>query len=129
MGNPSKEKGTKAETKVARYLTEHGLPTVRKALAGSSDEGDLRMLSRDGTEVAIEVKAGKQTANPSRSQLTEWQRQTLAESLNSGCPAMLIIVRYRRLFADSEVWIPAEEWGERGWTMVHIDDYAEEMGG
>lgn len=129
MSNPSKQIGTKAETKVARYLSDHGLPTSRKALAGNADEGDLRMLSKDGTEVTLEVKAGKQTANYTRSQLTEWKRQTVAESRNSGCPAVLVIVRYRRAFGSAEVWIPCEEWGMLGWTMVYIDDYAREMGG
>lgn len=128
MANPSKAKGTRAETKVARYLTVHGVPAKRKALAGSDDEGDLCMLVH-GAEVAAEVKAGKQTYNYSRSQLEEWQRQAMVESLNSGCPAVLIIVRYRRRLEDCEVWIPCEEWGELGWTMVHLDDYARKMGG
>lgn len=125
MSNPSKAKGTRAETKVSRYLTERGIRTERKALAGSADEGDLRMMLPDGTEVALEVKAGKQTYNYSRSQLAEWQRQTSVESSNAGCPAMLVIVRYRRRFEDSEVWMPCKEWGSCGWTMVHIDDFAD----
>lgn len=129
MANPSKAKGTRAETKVARYLNANGLECERRALAGSDDEGDLRLVLRDGSEVTVEVKAGKQTTNYSRSQLREWMRQTTAESLNRGCPGILVIVRYRRAFEDAEVWIPTEEWGMRGWTMVHIDDYASEMGG
>lgn len=129
MANPSKAKGTRAETRVASYLTTHGLPTSRRALAGSSDEGDLRMTLPDGSEMTVEVKAGKQTASYSRRQLEAWKRQTEVESFNAGCPGILVIARYRRSLFDAEVWIPTEEWGRAGWTMVYLDDYAEEIGG
>lgn len=127
MANPSKQKGTRAETRVARYLTDHGLRTERKALAGSADEGDLRMYMYDGAEeVTLEVKAGKQTANYRRSQLEEWKRQTLEESKNSGCMAALVIVRYRRALTDAEVWTPNAQWESSGlgWTMTYLDDFA-----
>lgn len=127
MANPSKQKGTRAETKVARYLTNNGLRTERKALAGSADEGDLRMLLTDGTEVTLEVKTGKQTANYRRSQLEEWKRQTLEESKNSGCIAALVIVRYRRALTDAEVWTPNGQWRYgTGWSMTYIDDFVTE---
>lgn len=133
MSNPSKAKGTRAETKVARYLSEHGLPTERRALAGSADQGDLRMFLRNGTEVTVEVKAGKQTGNYNRSKLTEWKRQTIEEARNSGCAqSMLVIVRYQRGFADAEVWLPNFQWFGicvNGWTMVHIDEFVEWKGG
>lgn len=130
MANPSKAKGTRAETKVVRYLVDHGIHAERKALAGSTDKGDLRMLLKDGTEVTLEVKAGKQTSNYSRSMMSEWREQTLVESINSGCPAMLVIVRYRRAFADTEVWMPNNQWGgQPGWTMVYLDDFVRKIGG
>ena len=125
MANKAKAKGTAAETKVARYLSGHGLPTKRKALAGTLDEGDLRMTLPDGREVTLEVKTGKQTWNYNRRQKIDWMWQTLVEGVNSRCPSVLIIVRYRRLFRDSEVWIPNKLWGHDSWTMYHIDDFAE----
>ena len=130
MANPSKAIGTRAETKVKRYFNDHGLRCERKALAGSDDEGDLRLYLNDGTEVAVEVKAGKQTANYNRTKLSDWKGQTLAESINSDCPAMLVIVRYRRSFDDAEVWLPNVQWGGQlgGWTMTYIDDFVE-LGG
>ena len=132
MANPSKRKGTRAETKVARYLTAHGLPTMRKALAGAADQGDLCMELPDGTEVTMEVKAGQQCANPSRSQMAVWKRQTIDESVNSGCQSALVIVRYKRTFCDAEVWLPNHQWKEdvgglSGWTMMYIDDFAHDM--
>ena len=130
MSNPSKAKGTRAETKVKRYFNDHGLRCERKALAGSDDEGDLRLYLDDGTEVAIEVKAGRQTSNYNRTALNEWKGQTLKESINSGCPSMLVIVRYRRAFEDAEVWMPNSIWGgqEPGWTMMYIDDLVKLIG-
>ena len=128
MANPSKGKGTRAETKVKRYFNQHGLPTERKALAGSKDEGDLRTILPDGTEIAVEVKAGIQTSNPSRTQMNRWKGQTIAEALNSHCMAILVIVRYNRLFKDTEVWIPnTEEYVRYGWTMMHIDEFVKMM--
>ena len=127
MANPSKQKGTRAETNVARFLTARGLPTERKALAGSADKGDLRTILPDGTEVTLEVKAGKQTANYNRSTLNEWKRQTCVESMASGCPAALVIVRYRRSLYDAEVWLLNGRWRcGRGWTMTYLDDFADE---
>lgn len=122
MANPSKAIGTRAETKVARYLTGQGLPTERKALAGSADQGDLRMLSPDGTEVTLEVKAGKQTGNYRRSQLKEWQQQAVVEGRNSKTQCVLVIVRYRRGLVDAEVWVQNE--GKSTWTMMYLDEFA-----
>lgn len=128
MANPSKKKGTEAETKVSRYFNDNGLRTERKALAGSEDEGDLRTYLPDGEEVTVEVKTGKQTQNYSRSQLNEWKRQTLQEGRNSGCRPILVIVRFRRKFSDAEVWLPNSRWGGvNGWTMAYINDFVDAM--
>lgn len=128
MSNPSKAIGTRAETKVKRYFNDHGLRCERKALAGSDDEGDLRLYLNDGTEVTVEVKSGKQTMNYNRTTLNAWKSQTLTESINSDCPAMLVIVRYRRAFEDAEVWMPNSEWDGPGWTMMYIDDLVKSIG-
>lgn len=129
MSNPSKRIGTRAETNVTKFLTTHGLRTMRRTLAGSNDEGDLRMLLPSGEEVTLEVKAGKQTRSISRSKLNEWKRQTMVESDNSGCRGMLVVVRYQRALSDAEVWLPNSQWGGKlsGWTMKYLDDFADEM--
>lgn len=126
MSNPSKGIGTRAETKVSRYLNGRGLMTERKALAGSADKGDLRMTLHDGTEVTLEVKAGKQTDGYPRSVLEVWQEQTLAEGLNSNTDSVLVIVRYRRPLRSAEVWFMSEE---DVWAMMYLDDFATLMGG
>ena len=133
MSNPSKQKGTRAETRVARYLTTRGLETTRRALAGSADEGDLRMLLKDGTEVTLEVKAGTQTANYGRTLFEKWKNQTIIEGEHAGCTPALIVVRHRRPLANAEVWIPGMQWDNdqtkwipapRGaWSMMYLDDF------
>lgn len=129
MANPSKAIGTRAETVIKNYFNSYGLRCERKALAGSDDEGDLRLYLKIGsveTEVTVEVKAGKQTQNYPRSRIEEWKRQTLAESRNSNCIAMLVIVRYRRRISDVEVWIPnIQWWAHSGWTMMYLNQFIE----
>lgn len=133
MSNPSKKKGTAAETRVRKYFNDNGLECERKALAGSRDLGDLCLHLPNGGEVTVEVKAGKQTWNFSRGKLDEWKRQTLVEADNSKCAAILIIVRYRRNFIDAEVWWPnpgsIKEDGLTSdcWKMMYIDDFVKKV--
>jgi Holliday junction resolvase-like predicted endonuclease len=126
MANKSKAKGTRAETAVARYLVAHGWEAKRKALSGSKDCGDLAVLAPTGLNwMTIEVKAGKQTANPSRSQIDEWLRQAWVEAQNSGEKlAILVIVRYRRQLKDADVYIQYHD-GDGYFTRSHcfLDEY------
>ena len=126
MSNPSKQKGTRAETKVVRYLESCGFVARRQALAGSNDPGDIEAYAPDSMDkIIIEVKAGKQTTAPSRTQIEEWCRQTMVETENSGAKhGVLIILRYHRDIKDADVYIPLNE-QERlhmyldNWTLLH----------
>jgi len=130
MANPSKQKGTHAETRLAKHLTSHGLKTERVPLAGSEDKGDLLMTLPTGEQVTLEVKTGKMTNVYSRSLHTKWMRETLVEGKNSGNRSALVIVRYKRNLANAEVWIPNSTWfNHSGWTMLYLDDFIIEMGG
>lgn len=107
MSNPSKEKGTKAETRVVRFLQDHGIGASRKALTGSNDCGDIDVIAFGyGSDLVFEVKSGKQTLNPSRKQLDEWMRQTIVEGKNAGCDAILVVARHGKNPADYDVWVP-----------------------
>lgn len=116
--NKSKAKGTRAETRVVRYLAALGIKAERRALSGSADNGDIKVTIGD-KEYTLEVKAGKQTENPSRSQFQEWMTQTRIEATNARCSAALVIVRYRRALKDAEVYIPEE--GRI--TFCYLDEY------
>lgn len=132
MANPSKETGTKGETRVVKDLSKHGFKVWRRALAGSRDEGDLGMLFPDGTEVTLEIKAGEQTEDYKRSDIEKWKKQTLAEAEHSGCPAVLVILIFRKHMRNAHVWMPNSQWGgradDKGWTLMYYDEFLEEMG-
>lgn len=124
MSNPSKQKGTRAETNVVRYLNAHGVTAKRKALTGSKDEGDVAIDTVYGPMI-LEVKAGQQTANPSRSQMDEWFRQAKVEGLNAKEEWALVIVRYRRKIEDAEVWFAMLDGGK---ARFYLDEFVREYG-
>ena len=101
--NPSKQKGTRAETRVVRYLNEHGVKARRQALSGNADCGDVYL---EGKDIILEIKAGKQTANPNRTQLVDWLNQAVVEGENCGCEGVLVVVRHGRALTDADVYIP-----------------------
>lgn len=124
MANPSKQKGTRAETKVVRYLEDHGFVARRQALAGSDDPGDIEAYAPGSTDkIIVEVKAGKQTAAPNRSQIEEWCRQAWIEAVHSqGYIAALIVVRYHRQLKDADVYIVSPSKWRTHW---YFDDWVD----
>lgn len=104
MSNPSKKKGTAAETRVVKYLKEKGLDAERLALHGSKDEGDVRFYNQWLDEFRLEIKAGKQTENPNRKLFEEWVGQTMIEQMNSGIKTFLVIARFNRQVKDYDVY-------------------------
>ena len=126
MANPSKQKGTRAETRVVRYLEEHGFVARRLALAGSNDPGDIEAYAPDSTDkIIIEVKGGIQTQAPRRSQIEEWCRQAKVEGCNSEAKeSVLVIVRYKRALEDADVYIPyadnREHWFFDDWVNSYL---------
>lgn len=118
MSNKSKAKGTRAESRVVKYLLDHGIEAKRKALAGKDDEGDIELPKHD---LILEVKTGKMTDKYSRSQLDEWIRQSIVEGDNSNSCGLLVIVRYNRAMKDAEVW----EWDpfSESREMVYLDEF------
>lgn len=117
MANPSKAKGTRAETAVVNYLRACGVEAHRKPLSGSKDLGDVDVEDY----CILEVKAGKMTANPNRGQLTEWWRQALAEGENANRPCALVVVRYRRAITDADVYVKCK--GVK--AHMYLDEFAD----
>lgn len=74
--NPSKAKGTAAETATLRFLEEKGIQAVRNPPAGSNDRGDIRIFGRLG--ITVEVK------NHQRMELAAWVDESLVEQKNAG---------------------------------------------
>jgi hypothetical protein len=70
--NPSRDKGTRAETAFCLYLADH-YPTVeRRTLKGCRDRGDVAGIPG----VTVEVKAAK------RAELGAWLRELDVEMVN-----------------------------------------------
>lgn len=107
MANLSKQKGTRAETAVVKYLQSLGIEAERRALSGSEDKGDIK-VQLPYHELTLEIKAGKQTSNPSRTQVEEWLHQMRAEGAHADCLCALVIVRYNRKLTSAEVYMPLE---------------------
>lgn len=131
MANKNKAKGTAAETRVVKFLKEYGIDAKRKALTGSEDCGDIELLFTNSTYI-LEVKAGKQTVNPSRAQLEEWIRQTIVEETNCKKSndyvyGWLVVARYGRSVKDYDVWwvdtLPATS--NRVLNHLYLDEFRE----
>lgn len=82
----AREKGTRWESAVARWLTERlGREVAREPLHGSRDVGDLRGLTVRGRELAVECKDCREV----RAQ--DWLRQAEAEAGNRGAEAGIVV--------------------------------------
>lgn len=122
MANPSKKKGTAAETEVVNFLEKYGIVAERIALHGAIDQGDIRIKeSGYGKPLVFEVKAGKQTLNPSRSDMENWLQQSVTEGYNSASDCMLVVRRYRRGIKDAEVWFKTKH----KLTFMYLDEWCE----
>lgn len=120
MANLNKKKGTRAESRVVKYLESRDILAKRKALSGSKDEGDIDL---PGLGICLEVKTGKQTANYNRTQLDEWLRQTKEEGKNSSQPCYLVIVRYNRKIEDAEVFYQGGSNGAK--VFRYLDEFCD----
>lgn len=129
MTNKNKAKGTKAETNVVKFLEEHGINAKRKALSGRNDAGDIEYSYKKKRYTSVgmlEIKAGEQTYNPSRSQIKEWQRQTAVES-NNCCDDItgyvaLVVVRHRRSLKDADVYLMQSD---IEWLHMYLDEFVD----
>ena len=129
MANKSKAKGTRAESAVVKYFRDHGVQAERRALTGSKDEGDIKIINKAGKIRIVEVKAGKQTQNPNRTQLEEWLRQARIEEFNSGIPCALCVVRYNRKLADADVYIQYDlpSFDKPTREHLYLDEFVDQM--
>lgn len=92
MANPSKQKGTAAETAAVRWFRAHGFPhTDRQPLRGNRDSGDLTLTVGLVVEVKAHALAGKGQAPPAL--LATWMRQCEAERAAAGADYCPLVVK------------------------------------
>lgn len=121
MANPSKAKGTAAESAVRDLAAAHGIPARRVALAGIYDEGDVHLW--DGRCV-VEVKAHKD--HPSWTQVDKWWHEMEAECGRvSNCHIGVLVIKRPgsglAMACDWFAWILASD---LAWWMVRGHDIA-----
>lgn len=112
MSNPSKNKGTAAETAVVRWARDHGYPHAdRQPLRGNRDAGDIALTPG----VIVEVKNRRlPTGIPTAVDLTEWMRQTESEREVARADVGILVVKRNgttdpgRWFAYVTAWTLAE---------------------
>lgn len=109
MANPSKAKGTKAETELVRWLNGNGFGQAeRRALHGSTDLGDVVGIP----SMVVSVKMRKQGAQMN---FSGWLNDLAGMVLNAtkagACaPAGLLVVR-RTGYPDPARWYAVQEVG------------------
>lgn len=90
MTNPSKAKGTAAETAVVRYARAHGFPLAdRLTLSGRYDRGDVLLCPG----AILEVKAGKTAQTASYNQILAWLDEAERERVNAHADTAALVVQ------------------------------------
>ena len=120
MSNPSKAKGTAAETAIVRYLRANGFGGAdRQPLRGNRDQGDIALCPG----IIIEAKTSKRTGPtglPPEQLLTTWLDQTELERANAGAAIGLLVVK-RHGTTNPGRW---HTW----WRLEHLADVLAEDG-
>lgn len=101
----AKEKGTRFETSVVRYLTDAlGDGFERSPLHGSKDTGDILGVTFRGRRVVLECK------NRARMELSEWMDELEAEMGNADADFGAVVHKRRGCgesrFGDTYVTMP-----------------------
>jgi hypothetical protein len=102
VSNPSKAKGTAAETAVVGYLRKRGwVHAERRALAGNVDKGDIAGV----VGVCLEVKNCKSI------DLAGWLKEALLEQANAGAHVGAVVAK-RRGTTDPAEWYALLTFGQ-----------------
>lgn len=97
MANPSKAKGTQAESAVVQLAQRLDIPAVRPSLSGANDQGDVWLWPiEDGAQVTVEVKnRPTEFAHfPSWPLVQDWWAQAEREAVNTpNCDLCILAVK------------------------------------
>lgn len=110
MSNPSKTKGTEAESAVVKTLKAAGFRAKRLTLHGNKDVGDVDCGLDD---IVIEVKGGHAAESASDGQIEKWRQETEVEKRNAGAAAGALIVKRKGIGPTN-----AGRW----WVVLRLDE-------
>lgn len=117
MTNPSRAKGTWAESKVVTWARANGYPHAdRQPLRGNRDAGDVALCPG----VIVEVKShngAPAVGQPPPSTLAAWMAQTEAERVNAHADVGVLVVKRRGTTNPGGWWayVPV-------WTLAELID-------
>ena len=114
MSSYNKQKGSKFETDVMKYLRSLGHFAERLAKAGASDEGDIVTIIAGQTYI-LECKNRKKMDLPTFWAEAEKEAKNYAKARGlPGCPPAFVIVK-RRNASTEQAWVvqPLEKWIEQ----------------
>ena len=119
MANPSKQKGTAAESAVRDLALVHGIPAERCAPHGNQDVGDLWLWSG---LVVVEVKAYKD--HPSWGDVDKWWQELKAEVERVDCCHLgaLVIKRPGSGLGNAMDWFAWVTLADLAWWLVRGRD-------
>lgn len=143
MTNPSKERGTRGETRVLRHMYKRlGDERLRRqALSGARDRGDIGGIFAHGWQGVAEVKNLREEPGPKL--LRVWMGQAVAERENAGAGfAVLVVLRPGRAVGRAYAYVTIrdlariclgleshrEDHDER-WVCMTLDECCDLIGG
>jgi len=120
--NRSKAKGTAAESAVKAAAEANGIPAVRVALAGNQDQSDVWLWPiNGGAKVAVEVKSGEQSANPSWTQIDKWFREAETQAARVSDCDMAVLVCKRKGSGMAGDWHAWFRMSDLNWWLAPAD--------
>lgn len=124
MANPSKDKGTRFESAVVRYMREQldDGHIERRALHGTQDKGDVGGIAAHGLDVIAECKCHRDVTP---SLVARWRAETLRERENARAHAALLVVSVHRApIGRSEVHVTLRDLSRIAGCLAASDDAA-----
>jgi hypothetical protein len=107
VSNPSKQRGTAAESAVVNYLRRFTPHVERRALSGAYDRGDIAGIP----SVVIEVKAHAKYAFP------EWVDEAERERINDNAQIGVVWAK-RRGSTNPGAWVVAMSGDQFAWLLA-----------
>lgn len=106
MANPSKQKGTAAETRVVRWLIEAGFPDARRnTLGGRFDPGDVEPIPAAAPPIIISVKDGYgPDIHPQTDRFAKWWAELNGTRERRNPEGLALLVHKRVGKTDPTYW-------------------------
>ena len=122
MSSYNKQKGTKFESDVVKYLRKLGHFAERLAKAGANDEGDIVTIIAGQTYI-LECKNQKAMNLPQFWEEAKTEAANYAKARGLTCSPLAFVIVKRRKASIEDAWViqPLGEWINANTTGRHND--------